>query len=75
MQLRGPIQDPWPAIGRDSALIKFALIIVGLCVVIAATVVLVLRRRAQPAMVPPPPIKQPAVPAPPSVDTGIRPMG
>ncbi len=75
MQLRGPIQDPWPAIGRDSALIKFSLVAVGLCVVLGAAIVLVLRRRAQPAMVSPPPIKQPAVPAPPSVDASIRPLG
>jgi hypothetical protein len=75
IQLRGPIQDPWPAIGRDSATIKFSLIGVGLCVVLAAAIVLVLRRRAQPAMAPPPPIKQPAVPAPPNVDASIRPMG
>ena len=46
MQLRGPIQDPWPAIGRDSATIKFTLIAVGLCVSSRPASILVLRRRA-----------------------------
>jgi hypothetical protein len=73
MQIRGPIQDPWPAIARDSATIKFALIAVGLCVVVGAAVVFVLRRRAHPAMVTVP-VKQPTAPAPPSVDAGIRPL-
>jgi hypothetical protein len=73
MQIRGPIQDPWPAIARDSATIKFTLIAVGLCVVVGAAVVFVLRRRAHPAMVTVP-VMQATVPAPPSVDAGIRPL-
>jgi hypothetical protein len=73
MQLRGPIQDPWPAIARDSAIIKFALVGIGLCVVVAAAVILVLRRRAQPAMIRPDAAK-PAVPSPPTVDAGVRPV-
>jgi hypothetical protein len=70
MQLRGPIQDPWPGIARDSATIKFALIITGLCVVAAAAVIFVLRRRAQPVRTSLPA----AVPSRPSVDAGIRPV-
>jgi hypothetical protein len=70
IQLRGPIQDPWPAIGRDSATIKFALIIAGLCVVVGAAVILVLRRRAQPAIT----ASAAPAPSPPRVDAGIRPV-
>ena len=47
IQLRGPIQDPWPAIARDAATIKFAFVAAGLCVVVGAAVILVLRRRAR----------------------------
>jgi hypothetical protein len=71
VQLRGPVQDPWPAIGRDSATIKFALIAAGLVVVLAALVILVLRRRAHPASVT---VAAPAALSPPHVDTGIRPV-
>jgi hypothetical protein len=75
MQLRGPIQDPWPGIARDSALIKFALIAAGLCVVVAAAAIFLLRRRANvpaaPAMLQP---LQPTVSAPPRVDSGTRPV-
>jgi hypothetical protein len=75
IQLRGPIQDPWPAIGRNSAIIKFALIAVGLCVIIGAVVTLALRRRAKPAAVTPAqPAARPPLPSPPPhVDTGIHP--
>jgi hypothetical protein len=78
MQLRGPIQDPWPAIGRDSAIIKFSLIGVGLCTIVAAAVVFVLRRRARvgPTGLSPtgPAPAEPAIPSTPSVDAGIRPV-
>jgi hypothetical protein len=88
MQIRGPIQDPWPAIGRDSAIIKFTLIGAGLCVQVAALVVFVLRRRnrvapAGPARSGPTPAglaptgpapAEPAIPSSPSVDVSIRPV-
>ncbi len=76
MQIRGPIQDPWPGIGRDSAIIKFALIGLGVCSVVGATVILLLRRRARPApsATPAPAAAEPAIPSPPSVDAGIRPL-
>ncbi|HEV3300897.1 MAG TPA: hypothetical protein VG055_14705 [Planctomycetaceae bacterium] len=73
IQLRGPIQDPWPAIARDSATIKFALVAAGLCVVVGAAVILVLRRRVQPAPIPPP-AQAPVVRSTPSIDGGIRPV-
>lgn len=73
MQLRGPIQDPWPAIARDSAIIKFSIIGVGLCAVVAAAVVFVLRRRARVEPTGPSPA-EPAIPSSPSVDAGIRPV-
>jgi hypothetical protein len=73
IQLRGPIQDPWPAIARDSATIKFALAAAGLCVVVGAAVILVLRRRAQPAPIAPP-AQAPVVRSTPSIDGGIRPV-
>ncbi len=63
MQIRGPIQDPWPEIGRDAAIIKFALVTAGLCVVLAAGVIFVLRRRA--TTIPAPT----AAPAPPPAPT------
>jgi hypothetical protein len=74
IQLRGPIQDPWPAIARDSATIKFALVAVALCVVVAAAVILVLRRRAHPAPILPTAPEAPAVRSMPSIDAGIRPV-
>jgi hypothetical protein len=80
MQIRGPIQDPWPAIGRDSAIIKFTLIGAGLCIIVAAAVVFVLRRRARVepiVLAPTVPVSAPvppAIPSPPPVDAGIRPV-
>jgi hypothetical protein len=72
MQLRGPIQDPWPGIARDSALMKFALIAAGLCVVAAAAIIFLMRRRAHvPAA---PAVLQPTVAANPRVDPGARPV-
>ncbi|HXY36960.1 MAG TPA: hypothetical protein VEI07_22220 [Planctomycetaceae bacterium] len=73
IQIRGPIQDPWPAIGRDSAIIKFTLVAIGLCCVVGALVILVLRRRARLAPVPAP-ITKPAMPSAPSVEAPIRPV-
>jgi hypothetical protein len=73
VQLRGPIQDPWPAIGRDSAIIKFTLIGIGFCVVAAAAVIVVLRRRAQPAQAPAAAVHS-AIAPPPSGDVGVRPI-
>jgi hypothetical protein len=72
IQLRGPIQDPWPAIGRDSATIKFSLVAVGLCVTLAAAVVFVLRRRANP-VVAPTLVAKPAAPTPPSAEGASHP--
>jgi len=76
VQIRGPVQDPWPGIGRDSALIKFTLIALGLCSIVGAAVILVLRRRARPTLPFPtgPAAAEPAVLSKPSVDAGIRPV-
>jgi len=76
VQIRGPVQDPWPGIGRDSAMIKFALIMLGLCSIVGAAVIFVLRRRAQATQPAPlgPAAAEPAVLSPPSVDVGIRPV-
>jgi hypothetical protein len=73
MQLRGPIEDPWPGIARDSAVIKFALVATGICSVVAAAIVFVLRRRAQPSPTGPPAALQ-AIASPPSVDVGNHPV-
>lgn len=78
MQLRGPIQDPWPAIGRNSAMITFALIAAALGVIIGAAAILVLRRRAQSVAATPAPsagpaVRPPAPSPPPQVDTSIHP--
>jgi len=77
IQLRGPIQDPWPAIGRDSAIIKFALIAAGLVVITGACVIFVLRRRAHQASATPASISQSAVrpPMPPPHADSIHPAG
>ncbi len=76
VQIRGPVQDPWPGIGRDSAMIKFTLIALGLCSIVGAAVILVLRRRAQPTLPAPtgPAAAEPAVLSKPNVDAGIRPV-
>ncbi len=73
VQIRGPIQDPWPGIARDCATIKFGLVAVGVCVVVAAAVIFVLRRRARPGPTTAPAAEH-ALPSPPSVNAGIRPV-
>ncbi len=74
IQLRGPVQDPWPGIGRDSAVLKFSLIAAGLCVVVAAGVVVVLRRRAHPAITAPVVVARPTVPPLPHADAAVPPL-